>query len=427
VTTAPPRSSYTPLSVDEAASTATPAPQQLPAPRRGVAVAGMATTAMLLWVTARGEGVPQALLLTLGLGLGVTLYHARFGFTSAFRQLVSVGQGRALQAHALMIAAAAVLFAPLLSAGVGLFGQETAGYVAPVGLGVLLGAFLFGVGMQLGGACASGTLFATGAGHVAVLLTLGGFVVGSVIGAWHFGFWTEGAGAAWSLGAVSLADSRLGYGGALAITLTALVAIMVVAEVVIRRRRPPELGRPASASGLARVLRGSWPLWVGALALAGLNAAVLAVSGSPWGVTGAFALWGSKALAALGVADPSTWAFWQGDPDALQASVLADDTSVTNLGIMLGALVAAAIGGTFRLHRRVPARTVAAALLGGVLMGYGARLAYGCNIGAYFGGIASFSLHGWLWGVMAIAGTFAGLRARPLFALANPRPSDPVC
>ena len=34
-------------------------------------------------------------------------------------------------------------------------------------------------------------------------------------------------------------------------------------------------------------------------------------------------------------------------------------------------------------------------------MGYGARIAFGCNIGAYFGGIASFSLHGWLWGVLA--------------------------
>ena len=48
-------------------------------------------------------------------------------------------------------------------------------------------------------------------------------------------------------------------------------------------------------------------------------------------------------------------------------------------------------------------------------MGYGARLAGGCNIGAYFSGIASFSLHGWLWGVLAIAGTYAGLRLRPLF------------
>lgn len=415
-----------PLTVDETA-TAPRAEGGLPRPRRLVAGLGLAGALLLLWATWRFEGPPQALLLTLGLGLGVALFHARFGFTSAFRQLLSVGQGRALQAHALMIAAAAVLFAPLLSAGVGLFGQQTAGYVAPVGLGVLVGAFLFGLGMQLGGACASGTLFATGAGHVAVMLTLGGFVVGSVLGAWNFGFWAEGPAAAWSIGEVSLAESRLGYGGALVVTLFVLAVLALVAEVVVRRRRPPRVGRPVSAAGFARVLRGTWPLWVGALALAGLNAAVLAVSGRPWGVTGAFALWGSKVLAGVGLADPTSWVFWQGDRGALQASVLADNTSVTNFGIMLGALIAAAVGGAFKLHRRVPLRTIVAALVGGVLMGYGARLAYGCNIGAYFGGIASFSLHGWLWGGMALLGTFAGLRARPLFGLVNPRSTDSVC
>jgi uncharacterized protein len=61
------------------------------------------------------------------------------------------------------------------------------------------------------------------------------------------------------------------------------------------------------------------------------------------------------------------------------------------------------------------------------LMGYGARIAFGCNIGAYFGGIASFSLHGWLWGVMAIVGTYVGLMLRPLLGLKNPKPEDSVC
>ena len=48
-------------------------------------------------------------------------------------------------------------------------------------------------------------------------------------------------------------------------------------------------------------MRGSWPLWVGAMLLAGLNAPALFVSGGPWGVTSAFALWGSKILAFVGV------------------------------------------------------------------------------------------------------------------------------
>ena len=60
-------------------------------------------------------------------------------------------------------------------------------------------------------------------------------------------------------------------------------------------------------------------------------------------------------------------------------------------------------------------------------MGYGARIAFGCNIGAYFGGIASFSLHGWLWGVMAIVGTFAGSRSGRCSGCATREPTDSVC
>ena len=109
------------------------------------------------------------------------------------------------------------------------------------------------------------------------------------------------------------------------------------------------------------------------------------------------------------------------------AGFLAEKTSVMDLGIILGALLASALAGAFVVHRRIPARLALGAVVGGVLMGYGARIAYGCNIGAYFDGIASFSLHGWLWGAMALLGTVAGLALRPLFGLANPRPEDSVC
>ncbi len=94
---------------------------------------------------------------------------------------------------------------------------------------------------------------------------------------------------------------------------------------------------------------------------------------------------------------------------------------------MLGALIAAGLAGSFQLHRSTPRNVVAAHSIGGVLMGYGAAIAFGCNIGAYFSGIASFSLHGWLWGLAALGGTWIGLRLRPLFGLANPKPSDSVC
>ena len=387
---------------------------------------GALSAAAIGWYAYQRYGIARAGLFGLGLLLGAALFHARFGFVSAWRQLVAVGQGRGLQAHALMIATASLLFAPILARGEGFGGVATGGYVAPITLGLFVGAALFGIGMQLGGACASGTLYATGSGHVPVFVTLGGFVGGSVLGIATVQWWRPGGtfGVVFSE-PISFAE-RFGWAGGVAVNLTLLGAIALIAEVVRRRRDAPPIQPVPSTSGAARILRGSWPLWVGALVLAGLNALVLLTSGRPWGVTGAFRLWGSKLVAATGLADPASWPGWAGSP-ALEQSILLDNTSVTNLGIVLGALVASGLAGTFRLHRSTPRNVVAAHSIGGVMMGYGAAIAFGCNIGAYFSGIASFSLHGWLWGVAALGGTWVGLRLRPLFGLTNPKPSDSVC
>jgi uncharacterized membrane protein YedE/YeeE len=66
-------------------------------------------------------------------------------------------------------------------------------------------------------------------------------------------------------------------------------------------------------------------------------------------------------------------------------------------------------------------------VVGGLLLGYGARLAYGCNIGAYFSGIVSGSLHGWLWLVAAFIGNVLGTRLRPLFGLPVERVKQSGC
>ncbi len=95
--------------------------------------------------------------------------------------------------------------------------------------------------------------------------------------------------------------------------------------------------------------------------------------------------------------------------------MLADQVSVMDFGLILGAMIAAALAGRFAPKVDLSPGSLAAAVLGGLLMGYGARLSSGCNIGALFGGIASGSLHGWVWFAMAFAGTLVGVRLRPLF------------
>ncbi|RKL66503.1 hypothetical protein CR203_14485 [Salipaludibacillus neizhouensis] len=45
-------------------------------------------------------------------------------------------------------------------------------------------------------------------------------------------------------------------------------------------------------------------------------------------------------------------------------------------------------------------------LLGGIPMGYGATISSGANVGAYFSGVASMSLHAWIWTGMAVTGVY---------------------
>src|SRR5215831_17327477 len=83
------------------------------------------------------------------------------GGTSAWRVLIANGRGAGLRAQMLMLAVAVLLFFPVLAQG-SLFGQPVHGEYGAVGMSVLVGAFLFGLGMQLGGGCASGTLYTAG-------------------------------------------------------------------------------------------------------------------------------------------------------------------------------------------------------------------------------------------------------------------------
>ena len=355
----------------------------------------------------------QALLFLIGSLLGITLYHASFGFTGGWRRLVVERRSAAMRTQMLMIAVAAVAFIPLLSLG-SAFGQPLAGAIAPVGVSVLFGAVLFGLGMQLGGGCGSGTLFTVGGGSSRMLVTLFFFIVGALLGTAHLPWWL----ALPSLPPISLGTS-VGVPGALVLTLTGLGAVAWI-SAFIERRKHGSLERQTSSphEGWQRFFAGPWPLIGAGLALAGLNLATLLLAGHPWSVTYGFGLWGAKIAQAIGV-PVSDWEFWTwpAQAKALQASVLEDVTSVMDFGIILGAALAAGLAGKFAPKAQIPFLSFLAAAIGGILMGYGARLSFGCNIGALFSGIASGSLHGWLWFAAAFTGSLAGIYLRPLFGL----------
>jgi hypothetical protein len=147
--------------------------------------------------------------------------------------------------------------------------------------------------------------------------------------------------------------------------------------------------------------------------LALLNWATLLVAGHPWSVTWAFTLWAAK-TAVFFDWDPATVSFWSGGftGRSLYQSLFSGTTSVMNFGIILGAFAAASLAGRFHPQWRISLRDGALAVLAGLLLGYGAHLAYGCYIGALFNRIASTSLHGWVWLFATMAGNVLALRVR---------------
>ncbi|PID01104.1 hypothetical protein CSV67_15985 [Sporosarcina sp. P2] len=394
-------------------------------PPQKLLIAGAVLVAVVLFAYLLAtQHISQSMLLGIGLLLGFTLFHARFGITSAFRRLASVGNGQAMRSHMLMLALAVTLFAPILAYGTTFFGGPVAGYVSPVGVSLIVGAFVFGIGMQLGGGCASGTLYAIGGGRTVMFVTLAFFIIGTTIGAYHLPFWTEEMPA---FAPVSLATSTgLGYGGAWLVSIALFGFIAWLTLIIEKKKKAPKMAALPTERGWKRIFRGSWPLFAAAIVLAVLNALTLLTRGTPWGITSAFALWGSKIASVIGF-DVASWGYWQGaNAAALEASIFTDSTTVLNLGVIIGAFIASAAGGLFKFTR-VTVGNFAASVIGGLMMGYGARLAFGCNIGAYFGGIASFSLHGYIWGILALAGTFLALYLRPLFGLTVPKSNDSVC
>ncbi|MBR3370787.1 MAG: YeeE/YedE family protein [Rhodobacteraceae bacterium] len=335
-------------------------------------------------------GPRAGLLVMIGLGFGLVLEGLRFGFAGPWRMIVTDRDGRGLIAQFIAIALLAAVAFPLMAANP----QELNGAHAPVGLAMILGAFVFGAAMQLVMGCGSGTLINAGSGNLVGLIALAGFIIGSFAGTVHLGWWTGLA----TLPVMSL-QGMLGAQGGLIVTLAGLAALAVITAL---RAAPGKRLPPAR-------------LWWAAALIAALALANLVVAGQPWGIVYGLGLWGAK-IAQAGGADVGALAFWAapGNAERLGASILTDVTSLTNIGLLVGAFAVM----RWRSDPGAPAQALTAGtygwvVLAGVVLGYSARLAFGCNVGAFFSGISTGSLHGWVWMVAAFAGSMLGIRLRP--------------
>lgn len=173
-----------------------------------------------------------------------------------------------------------------------------------------------------------------------------------------------------------------------------------------------KLSRAIAANEYYRIwLKDAWPYLAGAVGLSLFQIVTLAVTGNPWGVSGALTNWGAWAYEALG-GSVEHWYFFSSDRAraVLDRGFLNDPPTIRNLGLIAGALFAVLIASSFKFKKIRSVKQVIAAVLGGLFMGFGSRLALGCNIGALFSAIAVFSLSGWIFGIFLFLGALAGSR-----------------
>jgi uncharacterized membrane protein YedE/YeeE len=139
-----------------------------------------------------------------------------------------------------------------------------------------------------------------------------------------------------------------------------------------------------------------WPSW-----LAGILIAVVCIFyvlwRNPWGVVAGYRNWGDWFFYPIGV--------FQKRP----LSPLMHNFSLSNLGLLGGALASSLMARQFRVTR-APGIEYAKAVVGGILMGFGSVLAAGCNIGGFYIAIGTFSASGFAMMFGMIGGTYLGVK-----------------
>jgi hypothetical protein len=374
-----------------------------------------------------------------GLFFGYILTRARFGFAGGVKKIYITGEGSLTKALLVMFAVTIIAMAGLQWAAAAdgavvkylVEGDAVkipaTGSVKSLSLATIIGGFIFGIGMMLAGGCASGTLTDLGEGAFRSAIALLFFAVGSV----------PGLSARYAFDQSALADFStivylphyFGYIGATVISLLLLLVLYMITrkyesfrrseghfeELEYEERDLPleedEADSFFSFKTYHKFFMERWSFMTGGLLIAVMFIFVVNTTGKDWGVTSAYARWGVAIFDSLGfdMTGPAFASYYE----AVQQGLINDGGTIRNIAIIFGSAIAFLLAGKFKFDFNFNLKDAGYYALGGLLMGFGARMAKGCNIGALYSAISNFSLNGW---GFLIALSLGGIFALKVFA-----------
>src|SRR5262245_4861460 len=105
----------------------------------------LGATAILVALVLLDHQIASAALIIGGFGLGAAFLKAEFSYTASWRRFLMRGEAGGLLGGLIVIAICAVIVIPMAT-----LLPKYGGAIAPLGPSLAIGAFIFGIGMQLG-------------------------------------------------------------------------------------------------------------------------------------------------------------------------------------------------------------------------------------------------------------------------------------
>lgn len=386
-----------------------------------------------------GKDSKLSLFLITGLMLGYILTRSRYGFAGGVRRVYFTGDGSMTRALLLMLAlsligTAGIHYGAVQKGAVVAFKASEGELIIPgtgsvqnASLATIIGGILFGIGMIFGGGCASGTLTDSGEGEARGWIVLLFFIFGSMIGLTNLNWWDNSIFS--RVGKQVYLPEVFGYIGAVLFSLLILLLIYIFVNNYEDKRRKAgtlieeeyeDWQKPLPKSENYKFLSMKtyhkffverWSFTTGAILMAIVFVFIINSTGSSWGVTSPFAIWGVWLFDKVGI-DFSTNPAFANAVDTVNNGLLNHPATLRNIGIILGSAVAFLLAGRFKFNFDFKVKDIIFYAIGGLLMGYGARVAKGCNAGALYSGIANFSLSGWFF---LIGMTIGGIIGSKIF------------
>lgn len=322
----------------------------------------------------------------LGLCFGYILQHSAICFNSATTNPIIIGTTTIFRAILIGILTASIGITAIkyLSSGE----LDYLG-VSAISFTLMLGAFMFGIGMVVAGCCASGMFVRMGEGYVIHIVTMLCIMVGYTLANLSYE-------QVWSRfvikSPVIFLPEKLGW----KLGVIAHIAIIILLYIIALKWEKKQLGEFAdddttegnklTAKNNRNFLKVHFSYLTGAMLLGLFCIIHFLVLKSVWSITGAF-FWLSKNFDYFSIGD-----------------------NLRNFGLLVGALISALACSDFKIRKIKSNKQFITSILGGLLMGYGAGIAGGCNISAFFVGASSLSLSAWVFLIFLFAGAFIGVK-----------------